>query len=166
MNKKELANTIWASADHLRSKIDASKYKDIILGFLFYKFLSHREVQYLMDMSFGEVPDLKTELEKPAVIADIKQSLGFYIPYKHLYSTWVQNSSELEFSQIQDAFNDFEGNIFSASDSNDESDVALEKSMKDLFGGIFSAMISNLAELGENGATRKKRQETLSNCWI
>ncbi|WP_308514858.1 type I restriction-modification system subunit M [uncultured Turicimonas sp.] len=161
MNKKELANTIWASADHLRSKIDASKYKDIILGFLFYKFLSHREVQYLMDMSFGEVPDLKTELEKPAVIADIKQSLGFYIPYKHLYSTWVQNSSELEFSQIQDAFNDFEGNIFSASDSNDESDVALEKSMKDLFGGIFSAMISNLAELGENGATRKKTARNL-----
>ena len=43
MNKQQLANKIWASANKLRSKIEANEYKDYILGFIFYKFLSDQE---------------------------------------------------------------------------------------------------------------------------
>ncbi|MFV8489120.1 type I restriction-modification system subunit M N-terminal domain-containing protein [Mycoplasma sp. 31_09] len=43
MNKQELANRIWASANSMRSKIEANEYKDYILGFIFYKFLSEQE---------------------------------------------------------------------------------------------------------------------------
>ena len=51
MNKQQLANKIWASANKMRSKIDANEYKDYILGLIFYKFLSVNEVNYiLMDM--------------------------------------------------------------------------------------------------------------------
>lgn len=32
MNKQQLANRIWASANNMRSKIDASEYKDYILS--------------------------------------------------------------------------------------------------------------------------------------
>ncbi|WP_347021889.1 MULTISPECIES: type I restriction-modification system subunit M N-terminal domain-containing protein [Bacteria] len=32
MNKQQLANKIWASANKMRSKIDANEYKDYILG--------------------------------------------------------------------------------------------------------------------------------------
>lgn len=31
----------------MRSKIEANEYKDYILGFIFYKFLSDKEVEYL-----------------------------------------------------------------------------------------------------------------------
>lgn len=31
----------------MRSKIDAGEYKDYILGFIFYKYLSEREVEFL-----------------------------------------------------------------------------------------------------------------------
>ena len=41
MDKQQLANKIWESANKLRSKIEANEYKDYILGFMFYKFLSH-----------------------------------------------------------------------------------------------------------------------------
>lgn len=37
MNKQQLANKIWKSANNMRSKIEASEYKDFILGFIFYK---------------------------------------------------------------------------------------------------------------------------------
>lgn len=47
MNKQQLANKIWASANKMRSKIEANEYKDYILGFIFYKFLSDKEVLYL-----------------------------------------------------------------------------------------------------------------------
>ena len=43
MNKQQLANKIWESANRMRSKIEANEYKDYILGFIFYKFLSDKE---------------------------------------------------------------------------------------------------------------------------
>ena len=47
MNKKQMANKIWESANRMRSKIEANEYKDYILGFIFYKFLSDKEVEFL-----------------------------------------------------------------------------------------------------------------------
>lgn len=46
MNKQQLANRIWASANSMRSKIAANEYKDYILGLIFYKFISDTEVKY------------------------------------------------------------------------------------------------------------------------
>jgi type I restriction enzyme M protein len=40
MNKQQLAARIWESANQMRSKIEANEYKDYILGFIFYKYLS------------------------------------------------------------------------------------------------------------------------------
>ena len=45
MNKHQLASTIWESANQMRSKIEANEYKDFILGFIFYKYLSERELE-------------------------------------------------------------------------------------------------------------------------
>ena len=42
MNKQQLANRIWASANSMRSKIAANEYKDYILGLIFYKFTCWR----------------------------------------------------------------------------------------------------------------------------
>ena len=52
MNKQQLAARIWASANEMRSKIEASEYKDYILGFIFYKFLSDREERFLLKNGF------------------------------------------------------------------------------------------------------------------
>ena len=47
MNKQQLASKIWESANSMRGKIEANEYKDYILGFIFYKFLSDKEVEFL-----------------------------------------------------------------------------------------------------------------------
>jgi hypothetical protein len=47
MNKQQLASKIWESANKMRSKIEANEYKDYILGFIFYKYLSDTEVKYV-----------------------------------------------------------------------------------------------------------------------
>ena len=57
MNKQQLANKIWASANKMRSKIEANEYKDYILGLIFYKFLSDNEVNYLNSIN-PEKPDV------------------------------------------------------------------------------------------------------------
>ena len=58
MNKQELATKIWATANELRKNIKASEYKDYILGFMFYKYLCDKEVDYLKDLG-GEIDDLQ-----------------------------------------------------------------------------------------------------------
>ena len=54
MNKQQLAAKIWESANKMRSKIEANEYKDYILGFIFYKFLSEKEVKYLKENDWTE----------------------------------------------------------------------------------------------------------------
>ncbi len=49
MNKQELASKIWAGANELRGKVSASDYKDYMLGFIFYKFLSNKEEKYVRE---------------------------------------------------------------------------------------------------------------------
>ena len=54
MNKQALAAKIWESANRMRSKIEANEYKDYILGFIFYKFLSDNEVRYLKSIDWTD----------------------------------------------------------------------------------------------------------------
>lgn len=64
MNKQQLANKIWESANKMRSKIEANEYKDYILGFIFYKYLSDKEIKFLKENDFSEedIAALKEEL--------------------------------------------------------------------------------------------------------
>ena len=66
MNKQQLASKIWASANKMRSKIEASEYKDYILGFVFYKFLSEKEEQFLKANEFTD-EDIKSLSEDNAL---------------------------------------------------------------------------------------------------
>lgn len=84
MNKQQLASKLWASAHDLHGKMDAGEYKNYILGFLFYKFLSEHEVNYLKkeyDMTLSELDEDNVET--------LKSDLGYYIASDDLYSTWI-----------------------------------------------------------------------------
>jgi type I restriction enzyme M protein len=40
--KRNLERQLWAIADTLRGKMDADEFRDYILGFIFYKYLSEK----------------------------------------------------------------------------------------------------------------------------
>jgi len=63
MNKQQLAAKIWESANQMRSKIEANEYKDYILGFIFYKYLSDKAIQFAQkeDMSNDDIKLLNEE---------------------------------------------------------------------------------------------------------
>ena len=63
MNKQQLASKIWESANKMRSKIEANEYKDYILGFMFYKFLSDKESDQLKKKA-GRKKTCKKTLQK------------------------------------------------------------------------------------------------------
>ena len=66
MNKQQLAAKIWESANRMRGKVDASEYKDFILGFIFYKYLSEKEEQFFLGegMTAADMEQLVEEDEE------------------------------------------------------------------------------------------------------
>lgn len=146
MNKQQLTATIWESANKMRSKIDAYEYKDYILGFIFYKFLSDKEVTYLKKEGYGE-EDLK-ELKEDSTgdIELCKNNLGYYIEYQDLFSTWMDSknlSKELvTVTSVREALNRFERNI--------------DKNYEKVYKGIFNTLQTGLSKLGETQAAQNK----------
>lgn len=112
MNKQQLANKIWASANKMRSKIDANEYKDYILGFIFYKFLSDKEKDFLTSKYWTE-EDMKSDLNEDNVDdrESIKNNIGYFIPYNYLFSTWTDNPRDFGVADVRDALLSFERNI-------------------------------------------------------
>ena len=79
MNKQQLATKIWESANKMRSKIEANEYKDYILGFIFYKFLSDKNKVELTVFILFFIPGTpKDALTYIAAIAPIN-------PIKYLF---------------------------------------------------------------------------------
>ena len=113
MNKQQLANKIWASANKMRSKIDANEYKDYILGLIFYKFLSDNEVAHLKRSGWTEedLPDLVEDYEDEDMaltIEDCKRSIGYFIEYKNLFSTWLLPETTFSVADLSVALNRFD----------------------------------------------------------
>ncbi|MCK0138933.1 type I restriction-modification system subunit M N-terminal domain-containing protein [Aliiroseovarius sp. F47248L] len=55
--KQRLEQQLWNIANELRGKMDADEFRDYILGFIFYKYLS--EKQHLFGNKLLETEDVK-----------------------------------------------------------------------------------------------------------
>ncbi len=142
MNKQQLAAKIWESANQMRSKIEANEYKDYILGFIFYKYLSEYEVKFAKKEGFTE-KDIQQLSEEDTETADyIKKNIGYFIAYKDLFSTWIKKGSDFEVSNVRDALSAFSRLINPAH--------------KKLFEGVFDTLQTGLSKLGDTAATQTK----------
>ena len=89
MNKQKLATKIWESANKMRSKIEANEYKDYILGFIFYKYLSDKEVRF-MQSKRATTEDIKNLSEEDTeTVKYVQGNIGYFIAYEDLFSTWL-----------------------------------------------------------------------------
>ena len=145
MNKQQLANKIWQSANQMRSKIEANEYKDYIIGFVFYKFLSDKEVRFLKENDFTE-QDIANLTEADTETVDfIKKGVGYFIAYPHLFSTWIDKGSDFDIADVRDALSAFSRNI----------------EHKKVFEGIFDTLQTGLSKLGENTGSQSKAASSL-----
>lgn len=158
MNKQQLANKIWASANKMRSKIDANEYKDYILGLIFYKFLSDNEVNYILkDMKGAPDEDKQAALESlvenyedensKVVIDYCKNNIGYFIEYKNLFSTWLLPGSSFTVADLSVALNSF--------------DRLVSPNYKAVYDGIFKTLQAGLSKLGENPASQTRALKDL-----
>lgn len=73
---KEVTSQIWEMANRLRGNMDASEYRNYILGFMFYRYLSERQEKYLFDNKvFDENPN-----DISGITAEyVKEAAGEYL---------------------------------------------------------------------------------------
>ena len=142
MNKQQLANRIWESANKMRSKIEANEYKDYILGFIFYKYLSDKEVKFLIENDYtDELLPTVTE-DDDETVRWVQQNLGYFISYNNLFSTWISIGRDFDVSNVTDALSAFNRNISS--------------SHKKVFEKIFQTLETGLSKLGDSSGARTK----------
>jgi type I restriction enzyme M protein len=147
VNKQQLASTIWQSANQMRSKIEANEYKDYILGFMFYKYLSEREIQFLKDEGYKD-NDIKKVSEKDVQLANhIRRNIGYFISYDNLFSTWLEKGDDFNIANVRDALNAFDLNI--------------EETYKKIFENIFKTLQSGLSKLGDTAQKQTKSVKSL-----
>ncbi len=142
MNKQQLASKIWESANKMRSKIEANEYKDYILGFIFYKFLSDKEVKYLKDLGYEDA-DLNTVTEEDnEIVVNVQRNIGYFIAYENLFSTWLKMGNDFNVSNVRDALSAFTRLINS--------------SHKKVFDKIFDTLQTGLSKLGDSSNSQTK----------
>lgn len=142
MNKQQLASKIWASANEMRSKIDASEYKDYILGFIFYKFLSEKEEAWLVSQGFEENDFATLNEENPDVVDFVRKNMGYFIAYEDLYSSWLAKGSDFDVSDVTDALSAFSRLV--------------NPDHKHVFDHIFETLETGLSKLGDTSGARTK----------
>lgn len=143
MNKQQLAAKIWESANRMRSKIEANEYKDYILGFIFYKYLSDKEERWLLSQDYTpeDIQEYVNE-EDEETVANAQQSLGYFIAYKDMFSTWIQMGPDFSVDNVRTALSSFTRLI--------------SVSHKRVFEGIFNTLETGLSKLGDNTKSQTK----------
>lgn len=142
MNKQQLATKIWESANKMRSKIDASDYKDYILGFMFYKFISDKEYRFLKDSGYTKEEIMKLSEEDIDSVRFIQNNIGYFISYKNLFSTWIDKGQDFDVSDVRDAISAFTRLI--------------SNTHKKVFDKIFKTLETGLSSLGGSAPEQTK----------
>ena len=140
-----LETKLFAIADELRSSMDANEYKNYILGFIFYRYLSEKQENFLNEqlkndgLTFQEAwqkDSLKDKLEKVSV-----RRLGYFITPDHLFSSIIEkckvnetirNDLKLAFNEITNSSQgtESEGDFNNLFDDVDLDSVKLGKKEK------------------------------------
>lgn len=152
---KNITNEIWAMANELRGNMDASEYRNYILGFMFYRYLSEHQEKYifdqdLLDIEDGEsVNDAYLEIPEDEIkdyLEDISSNLGYAIAPQDTWATITKKVSENTIipSDFQNMFDDFNEN------------AKLNPNAERDFRGIFDDVNLGNSRLGNDTTSRAK----------
>ena len=143
MNKQQLAAKIWESANKMRSKIEANEYKDYILGFIFYKYLSEQEERFLYsnDYTAEIIRDYVNENDSDSLEL-LQNNLGYFISYNDLFSTWINMGSDFSIDNVRTALSSFSRLI--------------SPTYKEVFKDVFNTLETGLKNLGDTAKSQTK----------
>lgn len=95
--KQRLESQLWKIANELRGKMDADEFRDYILGFIFYKYLS--EKQHLFANKLLETEDIKDyplvtdEEDLEAIKEESLEKLGYFLRPGELFTAITEKGN-------------------------------------------------------------------------
>lgn len=160
----DVTSQIWEMANRLRGNMDASEYRNYILGFMFYRYLSERQEKYLFENEILEginnIQEVNEEYAKEATdddlvdyLADIAESQGYAIEPQYTWKTIVNavNSNTIKPDTFQNMFDSFNNNL------------RLNTKAREDFTGVFDDMNLSNSRLGNTTAARAKALTEIVN---
>ena len=98
--KAKLEQQLWNIANTLRGKMDADDFRDYILGFIFYKYLSTKMDLYANEilqpdgLTFNELEGHQQEADYMEAVKDAAlDKLGFFLKPSELFSELAQRGN-------------------------------------------------------------------------
>ena len=128
--KRLLEQKLWDIANTLRGKVDADAYRDYILGFIFYKYLSEKLYLKANELLVGELVEDFYLVTDEGTLDDIKedtlQSLGYFLRPEELFDFMVLRGKKVNaattaikhFDQVFVLYNRFEESLTKANAKN------------------------------------------------
>lgn len=99
---QELATQLWAIANDLRGNMDASKFKNYILGVIFYRYLSEKTENYMNDLLKDDGISYRDALNDKKFAATVREwsieHLGYIIEPKYLWASLIDEIKGAKFS--------------------------------------------------------------------
>lgn len=153
---QEMESKLWAMANELRGNMDANEFKNYILAFMFYRYLSEHQEQYLVSNNVIDVPAGMTVNEAYRAEAsgddlgdyleDISSSLGYAIAPN---DTWVTLNEKIDNAEVipsdyQTLFDNFNKN------------AELNPESREDFQGLFNDINLGDSRLGATTTARAK----------
>ena len=99
--QNSLESKLWAIADELRGNMDANEFKNYILGFIFYRYLSEKLELHMNEelkedeLTFEEAwqdDEYKEDLEDEGLIA-----LGYFLEPQYLFGNIIEKAKVNDF---------------------------------------------------------------------
>ncbi|WP_285007736.1 type I restriction-modification system subunit M [Lactococcus formosensis] len=161
ITSEEIKKRLWDGATELRGSMDASRYKDYMLGLMFYKFLSDKTLEtFRTTAGLGRISEAELVEEYARSRAElgeeldnmIQQVLGYFVAPDYLYQKWIKdiNTGDFEVQTVTDSLNNFEKTVAVTGDADD-------------FKGLFSSSTLDLSDtaLGSSLHERSKNIKAL-----
>lgn len=149
----ELSQKLWAIANDLRGQMDASEFKNYILGVIFYRYLSERTEMYMIDLLKNDDGITYEEAfaddeYRPVVEEWSLSKLGYVIKPENLFRNLIRKITKFENDADKFSVEDFEKAI------NDLVGSTMGHESNKAFDGLFNDMRLQDSRLGETVSDR------------
>lgn len=145
----ELHKRLWDIANDLRGNMDASEFRNYILGLIFYRFLSEKTEDVVEDLLKEDEITYKEAWEdeefKEALQDELTTRIGFVVEPKYLFSRMIEEIEQNEFDieKLSEAISAVESST-------------LGEASEDDFNHLFDDMDLTSSRLGNNVSARTK----------
>lgn len=111
-NAKDITSKLWEMANKLRGTMDASEYKNYILPFMFYRYLSENQDEYLRTNGLEDFYEVTDDTEKEDYLEEISKGIGYAIDPAYTWDKIVSKieNHKIKASDFQDMFDSFNTN--------------------------------------------------------